>query len=352
MALLAAYLLAWPTPVDPVAWSPPPPPTWRPNHQLAMAERLAAGGPGPEDVAIDREGRLYAGLADGRIVRLPGDATELGPPRVETFARTEGRPLGLAWSREGELLVCDAERGLLAVDALGTVRVLVDAYAGQPLGLANDLDVAADGTIYFSASSTKFPFSDYRLDLLEHGANGRLFAFDPSSRELRLLAEGLHFPNGVALSTDQRAVLVAETGTYRVLRFELVGPDAGRLTPFAEDLPGFPDGISRGPRGIYWLALAAPRDPAVDWLMPRPFMREVLARLPAALLPEPRPHAWLLGLDERGQVVHDLQDPGPDPFAPVTSVEQHGEHLYLGTLEAPVLGRIRAPDAFAWPIAR
>jgi len=44
----------------------------------------------PEDVALDSQGRIYAGMEDGRIVRLQADGTH-----PEGFANTHGRPLGL-----------------------------------------------------------------------------------------------------------------------------------------------------------------------------------------------------------------------------------------------------------------
>ena len=74
--LTLLYLLLWPVPFDPVAWTPdePPPMTgeYEPNTRLSAIERLEVGL-GPEDVAFDDQGRLYTGLNDGRIMRFkPG----------------------------------------------------------------------------------------------------------------------------------------------------------------------------------------------------------------------------------------------------------------------------------------
>lgn len=42
-----------------------------PNDTLMKAELLGQGQlHGPEDTAVDSQGRVYAGLADGRVVRL------------------------------------------------------------------------------------------------------------------------------------------------------------------------------------------------------------------------------------------------------------------------------------------
>src|SRR3954471_13002989 len=91
---------------------------------------VARDARGPEHVALDREGRILTGTADGAIWRLPlshSASQSAGLARAEVIAETGGRPLGLVPSPDGELLVCDARRGLLRVDPRnGTVGVLAD----------------------------------------------------------------------------------------------------------------------------------------------------------------------------------------------------------------------------------
>ena len=74
---------------------------------------------------------------------------------AETLADTGGRPLGLAWAPDGSLVIADAAKGLLAMRQDGSLRTLSTAADGQALGFADDVDVAADGTIYFSDASTR-----------------------------------------------------------------------------------------------------------------------------------------------------------------------------------------------------
>ena len=97
LALL--YLLFWPVPIEPAAWTPPAPPplagVYATNTRLSGAERLGTGaGYAPEEPAFDAEGRLYTGLGDGRILRLQADGRA-----PEVFANTSGRPLGLKFDR-------------------------------------------------------------------------------------------------------------------------------------------------------------------------------------------------------------------------------------------------------------
>jgi len=340
--LLAVYLLLWPVAIEPVAWQPPVAPemagAYAPNDRLAGIERLARdAGTGPEDVAIDSAGRIYGGMVDGRILRLGGDGT--GP---QLFAETGGRPLGLQFDAAGNLIVADANKGLLSVAPDGTVATLTREAAGLAFGFTDDVDVGADGTIYFSDASWKFGYGEHIPDLLEHGGNGRLLAYDPKSGDTRVLLADLQFANGVAVSPDQSFVLVVETGSYAIRRYWLTGPNAGQSDVFIDNLPGFPDGISSDGQGTFWLALYAPRNALADALAPYPLARKIVWRLPPALHPKPERYSFVLGLDTAGTVTHNLQDPSGG-YAPITSVERHGDWLYLGSLSEPAIGRIRVP---------
>ena len=340
---LAVYLTFWPVPIDPVAWTPGVPPALEgilaPNTALAALERIELpDGRGPEDVAVDSLGRIYGGLADGRIVRLRPDGTQ-----PEVWADTGGRPLGLDFDAAGNLLVADARRGLLSLAPDGRLTVLATAADGVPFRFTDDVDVAADGTVYFSDASHKFSIDEYVLDLLENRPNGRLLAYDPATGRTRVLLDDLHFANGVAVSPVQRFVLVNETARYRIRRYWLAGPQAGTADVFVDNLPAFPDGLSTDPAGGFWVALVSPRNPLVDQFAGWPALRKILLRLPAFLRPAPQRYAFVLGLDADGRIVHNLQDPEATRLATISSVERYGDHLYFGSLEEPALGRLSVP---------
>lgn len=342
VALVVVAFLAWPSPIDPAAVASPDPPPWTgalaENDLLRSAERLAEGRvAGPEDVHVDDQGRIYGGCADGRIVRvLPGG-------EVETFAQTGGRPLGMEFDAEGNLIVCDAVRGLLSVDPRGEVAVLATESDGAPFGFADDCDVAADGVIYFSDASDKFGVHAYMLDLLEGRPHGRLLAYDPKTKRTTTLLGGLYFANGVAVSAEGDFVLVNETYRYRVARYWLTGPKAKTSEVFADNLPGFPDGISRSPRGTFWVAMFTTRNPTADALAAYPWVRKQMAKLPAPLWPKPAPYGLVLELDAEGNVLRSFHDPGGRTVENVTSVHECDGRLYLGTLQNDYIAQWTLP---------
>ncbi|UCB50087.1 MAG: SMP-30/gluconolactonase/LRE family protein [Deltaproteobacteria bacterium] len=349
--LIVLYFVVWPVAVDPVAWQAPPNPGYTgpfaQNERLKGIEVFPIGdNRGPEDIALDAQGRIYAATHEGRIVRLKPDGSN-----PQNWVDTGGRPLGIDFDGKGNLIVADAYRGLLSVASDGTITALATTADGIPIRYADDVDVAGDGKIYFSDASAKFGAKEWGgtyeaslLDINEHGGHGRLLVYDPTTGKARTLLKGLNFANGVSVSHDQSYVLINDTGSYRVIRYWIAGPNKGKSEPLIEALPGFPDNISAGLEGRYWVALVSPRNRLIDNLSGKPFVRKMIQRMPAFLRPKAVPYGHIIAIDGNGKVLEDLQD--PDGAYPInTSVTETGEYLYIGSLVTPVLGRLSKEKA-------
>jgi len=237
--------------------------------------------------------------------------------------------------------VADVMIGLMSIAPDGKTTVLSTEAEGVPFRCANDLDIAADGTIYFTDSSSRFPLTQLKADLLEHRGNGRFLAYDLKTKQTRVLLRDLSFANGVAVSPDQSFVLVNETGTYTVRRYWLTGGKQGQSDIFIDNLPGFPDGISSNGRDTFWLALVNRRDAALDFLHPYPFLKKVVWRLPDSLQPNIKRYGFALGLDLNGHVIRNLQDPSPQCFTQIANVVEHKGSLYFGSIGESAIGRMR-----------
>lgn len=280
--------------ISPVAWTPPPPSD--PSIvEPGPLRTYVVPGEGPEDVLVDSDGRVLTGVADGRIVRVdPSNSA------ASVVARTLGRPMGLEWLPDGRLLVCDAYAGLLAIDLdqPRDIETLTDSVDGQALRLCNNAAVAQDGTIWFTDSSARFEFAYWKADLLEHSGTGRLCRRDPDGTTTTVLT-GLQFANGVALTAQEDALFVAETGSYRIRRLDLSSTGGLAGSQILEPaLPGFPDNLSTGPDGRIWVAIASPRNPLIDFMANKPaVLRKAAWAMPEALQPKPENLTEVIALD-------------------------------------------------------
>jgi sugar lactone lactonase YvrE len=374
LLLAAGYVLAWPVDFEPdeVPVGPNPGFTgpYAPNTALRSIRFLGdAMGTGPEDVTV-KDGYAYTGVADGGIVRIRIDGqTATGPAPVpvlpgapapsssalgvERFANTNGRPLGLQHDPFGNLVVADAKRGMLAITQTGQIFPIAQRYEGRPIAFADDLDIAKDGTIYFTEASTRHGIEEFALDIYEGKPTGRLFSFDPRSGQLQVRVSNLAFANGVALGPDEEFVLVNETAAHRIARYWLKGPKQGVQDRFAENLPGYPDNISFNGRDLFWVALAGPRIKLLEDQYKSPFMRRVMYRLSmiglGALPVTPEPYGIVVAFDLQGQVVATLQDPGGRTINTITSVNERDGILYLGSLATDRIATFPLPPQLLKP---
>ncbi|MCH9693383.1 MAG: SMP-30/gluconolactonase/LRE family protein [Gammaproteobacteria bacterium] len=347
-AVLAAYLLLWPVPIEPVAWQAPVDrgyidPFAR-NELLRTATGIDIGEyEGPEDATVGKDNRLYITTADGTIIRLRGRA-------VTELANPGGRPLGIETAADGSLIVANSYSGLQRISMDGTVTTLLDTVDGEPLVYANNLGIGPDGKIYFSQSSTKFGAESYRgtyeaslLDILEHGGHGRVLEFDPLSGDVRTLLSGLNFANGVAVSTAGDFLIVAETGSYRILKYWLNGEKAGTHEVLLQNLPGFPDNIKSGLNGRFWIGIAAPRDAMLDAMSDKPLLRKIVQRLPSFMRPKAKESSHVIAINGNGEVLMNMHDPRAR-FATMTGVVETRNSLFLTTLFGHQLARIAKGD--------
>jgi sugar lactone lactonase YvrE len=324
--------------IDPVRWQPPPvdPLPDMARTSAASITVVPLPGNGPEDVVVDTAGQLWTGLEDGRILRI---APERGESTV--VANTGGRPLGLHIARDGRVLVCDSHRGLLAVDpASGTLDVLVESVDGRRLKFCSNVTETADGTIYFTESTSDFHFEHFTAPIVEARGRGGLFRLDTDGT-VSTLVDGLYFANGVTPTADGSALVFAETQARRLSKYWLAGPQAGSVTRLAVNLPGMPDNLSTGADGRIWTALVSEANAALEWLLPRaPIIRKLVWRLPERLQPQINPEIWAVAFDpDNGAPVAGVRTKHPD-FGAVTGVVEADGKLWMGTISFATVAHV------------
>ncbi len=340
------YLLAWPVPLSPVKGSPPADPglvgVFAENDRLGAADLVPLPGDafGPEDLAVAPDGAVYATDHAGVLYRIDGAAPV-------ALAELDGRPLGLAFGPDGALYIADSYRGIMRWSDAGGLELLLGEVGGAPIPYANQLDVAQDGTIYFTNVGESFSPKDDGgtqtasvMTIWEHQRTGYVARLGPNGA-VEKVATGFVHTNGVALSPDEDFLVVADTGNATLHKIWLTGARAGQVELLIENLPGYPDNIEAVGDGTYWVAFASTRL-ATEVLMQYPFLRKVLWRLGPAVRPAPIHHGILMRFDGAGQVLDVLQDPG-GKFGVVSGGTVVGDELYVMSLTAKGFGRIDWP---------
>ncbi|CAH9082232.1 unnamed protein product, partial [Cuscuta europaea] len=243
-------------------------------HQINLPNGIV----GPESIAFDcTEKGPYVGVSDGRILRWEESAGDWAKFAIMTHNRNRqlcdgisdarrepfcGRPLGLKFHpKTCELYITDAYFGLMKVGPNGgTATQLANSAQGHHFMFLNDLDInPINGVVYFTDSSIRYQRRDYSAIISSGDSTGRLLKFDPNTKQVSVLHDGLAFPNGVVLSRDNSYLLVVESQKNQILKFPLSNNRTRTPSVFAR-VDRFADNIRRNGEGDYWVALNTARE--------------------------------------------------------------------------------------------
>lgn len=304
----------------------------------------------PEDVILDRHDNLYAGSRHGDIMKFfPPDYE-----RMELYAHIGGQPLGMAFDKDDNLYVCIGGMGLYRITPDRKVekatdetnRSLRSVNDDSRLRLADDLDIADDGRVFFSEATVRYEMHEWPIDGLEARGNGRIVCYDPKTGTTKTLIRDLKFPNGICVSGEGQSILFAETFGCTVKRYWFDGPKAGQIDVVMDNLPGYPDNINLASDGNYWLAMVGMRCPALDlaWRMPS-FRKRMAKRVPVDEWLFPNINTGcVIKFNDKGEVLESLWDLGGVNHPMITSMREHRGYLYLGGIMNNRIGRYKLPD--------
>ncbi|XP_027179940.1 protein STRICTOSIDINE SYNTHASE-LIKE 4-like [Coffea eugenioides] len=308
---------------------------------LKGAEKIGVGELlGPEDIAYDpKSGKLYTGCADGWIKRVTVSESAADSV-VENWLNTGGRPLGLVLGLHGELIIADADKGLLNATENGEIQLLTDEADGTKFKLTDGVDISEDGTIYFTDASSKYSISEVARDSLEGRPYGRFLSYNPSTKVTQVLVRDLYFANGVAVSPDQDFVIFCETRMRRCKRYYLKGERKGSVDTFVDNLPGRPDNIRYDGEGQYWIALTMEATYALELVQRHAFIRKIMAIAGKYLDRPPRllqKNGGAFAVDLEGKPTARYYD---HDLALVTGVVKIENYIYFGFIIKPYLIRL------------
>ncbi len=234
--------------------------------ETTEAERVATGFVFTEGPLWHPDDYWYfVDLRPNRLHRI-----KLGQ-KPELVRITEGGN-GTTFDLQGRLIVCEGDaRRVTRTDASGKVEALADNYKGGRFSRPNDVVCHTNGSIYFTDPDKRRAYHEREIpgrdgdNNLWDGAGVYRVATDGSVSRLA----NCEYPNGLALSPDERTMYVANTRSSKYIhsiKLDAAGNMIGRgifadLNEGSE--PGIPDGIKvdsigrvycTGPGGIWVMA--------------------------------------------------------------------------------------------------
>jgi gluconolactonase len=190
---------------------------------------------------------------------------------------------GTTFDLQGRLILCEGDgRIVTRMGADGKVETLVDRYRGGRFNRPNDVICHSSGTLYFTDPDKRRPYHEREIpgregiDELWDGACVYRLAPDGALSQLALC----EYPNGLALSPDERTLYVANTRSSKYIHaidLDAAGSMVGRriFADMNENLgPGLPDGLKvdsigrvycTGPGGIWVFAPDGKRIGIIRW---------------------------------------------------------------------------------------
>jgi hypothetical protein len=220
------------------------------------------------------------------VLRLPEiDNLVAGPGGL---LASQGPSL-LALAPSGDVLVPEQRQvfegpiACLAADPQGAVAVGIDGIGIRVVGGRHDgaaVSELGSGAVLRSPTAAVFadpdtlliangaadvPAAEWKRDLMNRRASGSVWRVTLSGKpQAAQLTRDLAFPNGLALAKDGK-LLVSEAWRHRIVAVDARSEQTPRVV--LSDLPAYPSRIAPAEGGGYWLALFAPRNQLVEFVL-------------------------------------------------------------------------------------
>ncbi|XP_050217045.1 protein STRICTOSIDINE SYNTHASE-LIKE 4-like [Mercurialis annua] len=307
------------------------------NKKLQEVRKLGEGFlQGPEDVCVDKNGVFFTAVRDGWIKKMHKNETWQNWKKIESDSL-----LGITASKNGGVIVCDDQTGLLKVTEDG-VTVLASYVNGSKIRFADKAIEASDGNIYFSVPSTKFGYHNWYLDVLEARPHGQMLKYDPTLNETTVFLDDLSFPNGVALPEEEDYLVFCESWKFRCLKHWLKGENKGKTEVFVDNLPGGPDNINLAPDGSFWIGLLQVASDGLEFVHSSKLLKHLIASSPKliGLVNGVTKKAMVVNVAADGKIIRKFDDPDGKVMSFVTSAMEYEDHLYLGSLYTDFIGKL------------
>ncbi|MCF8082589.1 MAG: SMP-30/gluconolactonase/LRE family protein [Deltaproteobacteria bacterium] len=226
-----------------------------------------------DDIVFDARGYFYIS-SKNQVFRFRAGNEE----DFTVFAEFDGPAGGLNFCLDGKLMVCVAGKGVAFVGDDGALVGTVDMADALPIRCALSAVTGPDGAVYIAEGTIYHEPTDWYVDLMEKRQAGRLIRCDPDTFETEVLLSGLSYPYGVAISRNQKWLLVSESWKHTLSRFPIDNIKENRREIVVPNLPGYPGRITYSSDGGYWMCIFAMRTYLVDFVLTENKYRKMMMR--------------------------------------------------------------------------
>lgn len=225
----------------------------RPNTLLDEAETVLRQG-GVDNIVATADGLFCT--SGGDLFALERSGAMLAARALKSFDRAISC---LASDGAGGLAIGQDGHGVLLRGGPHDGLLVGEGRLGCPTA-ALFLD---PHTLVVANGSTHGPAADWKRDLMAQRRTGSVWRFDLRRRGSALrLADGLGYPAGLAAGGDG-SVLASEAWRHRLVRLS----EEAAPAEFLGDLPAYPGAIAPAAESGFWLALFAPRNQLVEFVL-------------------------------------------------------------------------------------
>lgn len=241
---------------------------FKPNNVIEEADTLVRWSH-PDNVAM-AEGVAF--FSSGGVVLKVSDGGE-----AKILEEKAAPVTAMAGATDGRLAVARSGAGI-SIQQTDGKRQEFTALSG--MGDVTSITFLDNGGLGLTIGAAGRLAAQWRRDLMERGSTGSVWLIDAQGTP-RKVADELAYPYGIV--SDEKGNLIVSLAWESALI--CLDPAGGRKTVLA-NLPGYPSRIIRSATGGYWLAVFAPRNQLVEFVLREKVYRE-------RMITEIEPQYWI-----------------------------------------------------------
>ena len=203
----------------------------------ARVERMAEGFDWSEGPVWDKKGKylLFSDVPLNTVFKWQegkGSQHLLEAERLHRYGPAGGEPgsNGLLMDSQGRLILCQhGDRRVARLDQDGKFTTLADQYMGKRFNSPNDGVFKSNGDLYFT--DPPYGLIGQNKDRAKELEFNGVYRISASDGTVTLITKEMTFPNGIALSPDEKTLYVANSDPRKAIWMAFPLKEDGTVGP-------------------------------------------------------------------------------------------------------------------------